>query len=85
VVARRLMMAEGIPEYDELKLRIEPGEGDGAYRVLAFGPDGSTASGAFSPPFDETRLDNFVLRVGRRRRGARIQLLADGGGQALWH
>lgn len=64
-------MVERIPDYDELKLRIEPGQGDGAYRVLASGPDGSTASGTFSPPFDETRLDNFVLRVGRPRRGAR--------------
>lgn len=63
-------MAEGIPSYDELKLRIGPAEG-GAYQVVAFGPDGSTASGTFSLPFDETQLDNFVLRVGRPRRGGR--------------
>lgn len=63
-------MAAGIPDYDELKLRLEPGE-DGAYRVRIEGPDGSTASGAFSPPFDKTQLDNFVLRVGRPRRGVR--------------
>ena len=61
-------MAEGLPHYDELKLRLEPGEG-GAYRVRAEGPDGSTASGTFTPPFDETQLDNFVLRVGHPRRG----------------
>jgi CHAT domain-containing protein/Kelch motif protein len=62
--------AEGIPSYDELKLRIGPGEG-GAYQVVAFGPDGSTASGTFALPFDETQLDNFVLRIGRPRRGVR--------------
>jgi hypothetical protein len=61
---------EGIPSYDELKLRIGPGEG-GAYQVVAFGPDGSTASGTFALPFDETQLDNFVLRIGRPRRGVR--------------
>jgi hypothetical protein len=62
--------AEGIPSYDELKLRIAPGEG-GAYQVVAFGPDGSTASNTFALPFDETQLDNFVLRIGRPRRGVR--------------
>ncbi|MGN6171312.1 MAG: CHAT domain-containing protein, partial [Solirubrobacteraceae bacterium] len=64
------MAVEGIPSYDELKLRIGPGEG-GAYQVVAFGPDGSTASQTFSLPFDETQLDNFVLRIGRPRRGVR--------------
>jgi hypothetical protein len=64
------MAAEGIPSYDELKLRIGPGEG-GAYQVVAFGPDGSTASNTFALPFDETQLDNFVLRIGRPRRGVR--------------
>ena len=63
-------MAEGIPSYDELKLRIERGA-EGTYHVVAFGPDGSTASGIFSAPFDETQLDNFVLRIGRPRRGVR--------------
>lgn len=56
--------------YDELSLRIEPGPKD-CYRVLVSGPDGSTASGTFSLPFGETELDNFVLRVGRQRRGTR--------------
>ncbi len=44
-------MGESIPDYDELKLRLEPGEG-GAYRIRAEGPDGSTAtvrSGRSSP------------------------------------
>jgi uncharacterized repeat protein (TIGR01451 family) len=63
-------MAEGIPNYDELKLRIERGE-EGSYRVLALGPDGSTANGTFALPFNEMELDNFVLRVGQPRRGTR--------------
>jgi hypothetical protein len=64
------VVAHGIPSYDELKLRIGRGT-EGTYQVVAFGPDGSTASGTFVLPFDETQLDNFVLRVGRPRRGVR--------------
>jgi CHAT domain-containing protein len=60
----------GIPDYDELKLRIEPLE-EGSYRALAFGPDGSTAQGAFDIPFSDTELDMFVLQVGQSRRSMR--------------
>jgi hypothetical protein len=63
-------MATGIPDYDELKLRIEPGA-EGAYRVLASGPEGATASGSFVAPFTRTELDIFVLRVGLPRRAVR--------------
>jgi hypothetical protein len=59
-----------MPTYEELKLRIEPG-GGGGYRVVASGPDGATATGGFALPFSATELDNFVLRVGRQRRGMR--------------
>src|SRR5215218_1898070 len=59
-------MAEGIPEYDEIKLRIEPGP-RGTYRVLAFTADGSTAHGRFKIPRSTVELDNFMLRVGRPR------------------
>ncbi len=59
-----------IPEYDDLKLRIEPGEGD-SYRVVAFGPGGNTASGRFARPISEVELDNFILRVGLPRRRVR--------------
>jgi CHAT domain len=63
-------MAGRIPQYDELKLRIERGPGD-VYHVVAFAADGSTAEGSFSPPFSKTELDNFVLRVGLPRRNVR--------------
>jgi hypothetical protein len=63
-------MREGIPDYAELKLRIEPASA-GGYRVTAFGPDGGTATGTFELPFSATELDNFVLRVGLTRRGNR--------------
>jgi hypothetical protein len=63
-------MAGPIPEYDELKLRIERGTGE-AYHVVAFAADGSTAEGTFSTPFTRTELDNFVLRVGLPRRNVR--------------
>ena len=56
-------MAGGIPEYDELKVRVES-EG-GAYHVVAFGPDGATASGRFAIPVSKLELDNFVLRMTR--------------------
>lgn len=59
-------MAEPTPSYDELSIRIQPGDGN-RYRTVASAPDGSTASGAFVLPFNETELDNFVLRVGRQR------------------
>lgn len=65
-----IVITEGIPNYDELKLRIGRGT-EGSYQVVAFGPDGSTASSKFELPFDEIQLDNFVLRVGRPRRGVR--------------
>jgi CHAT domain len=63
-------MATGIPEYDELKLRVEPGS-EGVYRVVAFGPDDSVAEGWFSAPFTKVELDNFILRVGLPRRKTR--------------
>jgi hypothetical protein len=59
-----------MPTYDELSIRIQPLEGD-RYQVVASGPDGATASGAFALPFSETELDNFVLRVGRQRMAVR--------------
>jgi streptogramin lyase len=59
-----------ILDYDDLKLRIEPGEGD-SYRVVAFGPGGNTATGAFARPISQMELDNFILRVGLPRRQVR--------------
>jgi hypothetical protein len=70
-------MATGIPTYDELTVRIEPGA-EGAYRVLASGPDGASATGSFVPPFSALELDNFVLRVGLTRRNVR-----SGGGSQM--
>ena len=63
-------MSEGFacPDYAELKVRIELGRQEGTYRVLAFGPEGATASGTFIPPFARMELDNFILRVGLPRR-----------------
>jgi hypothetical protein len=63
-------MAQGIPDYEELKLRIQPGP-DGGYGVLAFAADGSTAQGTFTKPFSDAELDNFILRVGLPRRSVR--------------
>jgi CHAT domain len=63
-------MTDQAPTYDELSLRIVPA-GEGRYRTVALGPDGAGASGTFELPFTETELDNFVLRVGRQRMGAR--------------
>ena len=65
------MMAERVPGYDELRVRIEQGASEGSYRVLAFGPGHSSASATFALPFDQTQLENFILKVGRTRRGVR--------------
>ena len=62
-------MAAPIPGYDELKLRIQRGPSD-TYNLLAES-EGGTASGSFALPFNATELENFVLRVGRPRRGVR--------------
>ena len=63
-------MVDDIPDYDELQLRVAPAA-RGGYHAVAFAPDGSTASSTFLLPFDEMELENFVLRVGRPRRGVR--------------
>lgn len=56
-------------EYDELKVRIYP-DPSGGLRILASGPGGE-ASRAFELPFSDDQLENFVLKVGRARRGVR--------------
>jgi hypothetical protein len=63
-------MAEAVPDYEELELRIEPGPGD-SYQVLASAHDGSTARGTFTRPFSDVELENFVLKVGVPRARAR--------------
>jgi hypothetical protein len=57
-----------IPEYDELKLRLEKEEATGSCRVLAFAPDGVVRRGTFVPPFTDDELDEFVHEVGLARR-----------------
>ena len=56
-------------EYDTLDIRFQPNP-RGAYAVTASSPRGE-ASGEFSSPFADLDLENFVLRVGRPRRGIR--------------
>ena len=59
-------MPDGIPDYDELKLRIEAAR-EGGYHVVASSSDGGTATGDFQSPISELELDNFILRVTRTR------------------
>ena len=59
-------MPDGIPDYDELKLRIEPPR-EGEYHVVASASDGGTATGDFQSPISALELDNFILRVARTR------------------
>jgi Tol biopolymer transport system component len=63
-------MADGVPTYDELKLRIARTDKE-FYSVTAIGPDGGSASGSLLLPFTDIELENFVLRVGHHRRGTR--------------
>ncbi len=73
-------------EYGEFRLRIERGNVAGTYRVECSGLGGDGAGG-FMVPFSETELENFVLKVGRTRRGVRkiespeMQLARKFGGQ----
>ena len=54
--------------YSEFRLRIDRGLSAGTYRVVATGPSGE-ALGRFKLPFSDMELENFVLKVGRTRRG----------------
>jgi Tol biopolymer transport system component len=59
-----------VATYAEFRLRIEPGPTPGTYRVEASGIAGED-QGEFVVPFTDTELENFVLKVGRTRRGVR--------------
>ncbi len=73
-------------DYGEFRLRIERGTEEGTYRVECSGLGGDGAGG-FTLPFTDTELENFVLKVGRTRRGVRkiespeMQLARKFGGQ----
>src|ERR1700741_4515837 len=57
-------------DYAEFRLRIEKGPRPGTYRVEASGLGGESP-GRFRVPFSDTELENFVLKIGRTRRGVR--------------
>ncbi len=73
-------------DYGEFRLRIVRGTEEGTYRVECSGLAGDGAGG-FTVPFTDTELENFVLKVGRTRRGVRkiespeMQLARKFGGQ----
>jgi hypothetical protein len=58
-----------VPDYLELRLRIEPGD-SGGFNVFVSGPGGE-ASGRMALPFAGLELENFVLRLSRARSGVR--------------
>ncbi len=72
--------------YSPFRLRIERGPSRRTYRVEASGPGGEE-EGQFKVPFTDTELENFILKVGRTRRGVRriespeMQLAKTFGGQ----
>ena len=57
-------------DFAEFRLRIEPGPTPTTYRIDASGPGGDR-SAAFELPFTDEQLENFILKVGRTRRGVR--------------
>jgi CHAT domain len=65
--AARLVVSD--MKYNELHIRLESRD-DGAYDVVASG-DAGEALGLFTLPFNDLELENFVLHVGRTRRGTR--------------
>ena len=56
--------------YAEFRLKIERGTSRRIYRVEASGLGGEE-EGRFRVPFSPTELENFVLKVGRTRKGVR--------------
>ena len=56
--------------YAEFRIRIERGPSRRTYRVEASGLGGED-EGRFRMPFTDTELENFVLKIGRTRRGVR--------------
>jgi hypothetical protein len=75
-----------VTAYPEFRLRIDRGLSAGTYRVVATGSSGE-ALGRFKLPFSDLELENFVLKVGRTRRGKRrvespeMELAKDFGGK----
>jgi len=55
-----------IPEYDELKLRVDAHD-DMTYDVVAFAPDGGTVTARFERPLSDEALENFILKMPRAR------------------
>ncbi len=58
-------------EYEDFIVRIGPSVEPERYAVSASSATEGEAHSCFAPPFDETQLENFVLRVGLTRRGVR--------------
>ena len=56
--------------YSEFRLSIDRQPSAGSYRVVATSPSGE-ALGRFKLPFSDIELENFVLKIGRTRRGER--------------
>jgi hypothetical protein len=65
-----------LSEYDELRLRIERGEG-GTHHVVATSSVGE-AAGLFELPFSELEVENFILRVSHSRGRRRINSTTTG-------
>jgi Tol biopolymer transport system component len=59
-----------VTAYSEFRIRIERGPSRRSYRVYASALGGD-APGTFKVPFSSVDLENFVLKVGRTRRGVR--------------
>lgn len=58
-------------DYDDFVLRISPAAESDRFVISAKSATAGEASSVFTPPFSETELENFVLKVGLTRRGVR--------------
>ncbi|NNF62856.1 MAG: CHAT domain-containing protein [Acidimicrobiia bacterium] len=56
--------------YEDFDLLVE-GTGDAGYRARVLDSPAGQASADFSAPFNDIELENFLLRIGRPRRGVR--------------
>ncbi len=58
-------------DYSDFIVKISPAVEPHRYAVTASSATEGEARGTFDPPFDETELENFILKVGLTRRGVR--------------
>ena len=72
--------ADSIPEYDELRLRVEVHD-EATYDVVAFAPDGGTVTGRFERPLSDERARELHPQDAASAKRPELPVVADGEGE----